>query len=921
MILRIVAFAAFAAFTSQSLIRADDAAEKKLLATTAAQFDSLRIETLPNGLKVFLLPVKGAPVVSTMLAYKVGSADEDNDQTGLSHYLEHLLFKGTEKLVPGDIDRMTQRNGGKNNAYTSEDMTVYHFDFAADRWKQALEVEADRMRNTKIDAKHEFQQEKGAVISELQGGEDQPWDLEYKTILPRIFPKGSPYAHPVIGEQKHVAAASAEIIARHYNKWYHPNNASLVIAGGFDPDEAMELVKKLFGKIPKSDLPDRKPEPKIEARTKQLRHEFESKFDVARLMIGYNSCRVGEPDDYVLDVIDDLLATGKTSRLYRRLVEGDRLANSVGSGNNTGRYPGWFSVQVEMLKGKDRLKAEAAAFEELAKLASEPVSEEELKRVRRRILATFLFGRESVHSLADLVARSVTYKDIDYLKNYLGKVMAVTPAEIQATAKRLLNQNQSVVIWSVPEDDPKPAKVSATTPTPSGDFRESGGTASRWNQKPATDTGAASISLKDAKRVVLPNGLTLVMLENRRLPILVADVFIADVRLREPAEKSGVATLVGDLLEEGNAKNTGQQIADTIEATGGSLSFGYSGGSLKVLTPDTDVGLGLLFECLQTPTFTADALELKREQQLSSIADTETQPQNRARMTFQKSIYGDHPYGRSIFGKKEIVEKLTAEDCRKFHAAAFAPNFTTVVIVGDFDSKEMTKKIEALAANWKPSKDVGFDIASPDPKGKPGEKIISDATAAQTHLYLGHLGITRDNPDYFTLLVLDNVLGTGPGFTDRLSANLRDRQGLAYTVNAQICSTASDQPGTFIGYIGTHRDKYADAKDGFLKEIRKIREEAPTEQEVEDAKKYLLGSLPFRITTNEGVAAELLVAERYKLGFDYLEKYREKVQGITPADVLAAAKKYLDPKKLTLIAVGPIDKDGKPLPEPNEEKK
>jgi zinc protease len=900
-------------------LRADDA-EKKLLATTEAQFDSLRIETLPNGLKVYLLPVKGAPVVSTMLAYKVGSADEEIDQTGLSHYLEHLLFKGTDKLVPGDIDRMTQRNGGKNNAYTSEDMTVYHFDFAADRWKQALEIEADRMRNTRIDEKHEFQQEKGAVISELKGGEDLPWDLEYKVILPLLFPKGSPYAHPVIGEEKHVAAATAEIIQRHYNKWYHPNNASLVIAGGFDPDEAMELVKKLFGKIPKADLPERKPEPKIQPRTEQFRKEFESKFDVARLMIGWNTCRIGEPDDYVLDVVDDLLSSGKTSRLYRRLVEGDRLANSVGTGNYSGRYPGWYGVQVEMLKGKDRQKAEKAAFEEIARLAREPVGEDELKRVRRRIIASFLFNRESVHNLADLVARSVTNTDIDYLKTYLAKVMAVTPAQIQATAKRLLNENQAVVVWSVPEDDPKPAKASVR-PTQSGGFLESGGTASRRNQKPMPEMGSAAISLKDAKRVVLPNGLTLVMLENHRLPIVVADVEIADVRLREPAKKAGVAALVGDMLEEGNARMTGRQIAEAIEATGGSLAFSSSGGSLKVLAPDTGLGLGLLFECLQTPTFDKEALELKREMQLSSIADVETQPQNRALRLLQKAVYGDHPYARSVYGTEKIVSKLTAADCKRFHAAAYAPNFTTVVVVGDFDSKEMEKTIETLTKDWKPVPAKAPSVPKPDPNGAPGERIVSDPTAAQTHLYLGHLGITRDHPDYYTLLVLDNILGTGPGFTDRLSSNLRDRQGLAYTVNAQICSSAGDQPGTFLGYIGTHRDKYADARDGFLREIRKMREEAPTEQEVEDAKKYLLGSMPFRIATNEGLAAELLLAERYKLGYDSLEKYRGKLQGITPADVLAAAKKHLDPKKLTLVAVGPIDKDGKPLPEPKDEKK
>jgi len=202
-------------------------------------FAGLKPHTLANGLKVYLLPVPSSPTVTTMVAYKVGACDEDKDQTGLSHYLEHLLFKGTDKLLPGDIDRATQRNGGRNNAYTGEDMTVYHFDFAADRWQQALEIEADRMRNVRIDAKHEFQQEKGAVIAELKGGEDRPFDLEYKTILPLLYSKSAPYSHPVIGEESHVRGATAETIKRYYDKWYHPNNAALVIVGGFDPDATL----------------------------------------------------------------------------------------------------------------------------------------------------------------------------------------------------------------------------------------------------------------------------------------------------------------------------------------------------------------------------------------------------------------------------------------------------------------------------------------------------------------------------------------------------------------------------------------------------------------------------------------------------------------------------------------------------------
>jgi zinc protease len=885
------------------------AADDKLVAAVNDQFKAMQSHTLANGLQVHLLPIPTAPVVTTMMAYKVGSCDEDKSATGLSHYLEHLLFKGTDKLKPGDIDRMTQRNGGRNNAYTSEDMTVYHFDFAADRWKEGLKVEAERMRNTKVDTKHEFEQEKGAVIAELKKGEDGPWDLECKAILPLLYPEKDPYSHPVIGEEKHVRGATAEVISRYYDTWYHPNNAALVIVGGFDPDDALKTAKELFEKIPKADLPKRKVPLSGKPRTAPVRKEMPSKFDVARLMVGYNTVKVGDPDDYVLDVVDDVLSNGRTSRLYKRLVEGEELANSVGTANNAGRHPGWFAVNVEMIKGKDRKAAEKAVFEEIAKLAEKPIPEEEMKRVRRRMLAAFLFGKEDPHSVCDLIARGAMYDDPNYPKNYLEKVSKVTAADVQATVKKLLDPKAAVIVWSIPEDETlvnREAETSAAKPN-------SLVSASRQTRDTPKPGAAPGVDLTKTKRVVLKSGVTALLLENRRLPIVVADAYIRDVRLREPADKSGVAALLGEMLEEGTAKHTGEQIADIIEGTGGSLSLSSSGGSVKVLTPDTDTGLGLLFECLTQPAFPKEAVERRRAQLLSTIADVETQPQNRARQTLNAAVYGDHPFARSQYGKKEVVKKLTADDLKAFHQATFTPSACVVVVVGDFDADEMTKKLEALTAGWERKGQGELKVADPPKEGKPGEIIITDPTAAQTHVFVGHLGIKRTDPDYHALLVMDNVLGVGPGFTDRLSSTLRDRQGLAYTVNASIANSAGDQPGLFVGYIGTFGEKYTWVREGFLKEISRIRDEKATEQEVEDAKKYLLGSLPFLLATNDGIAGQLLLTERYGLGLDYLDKYKKAVEAVTVDDVQRVAKKHLDPKKLTIATVGPIGTDGKPL--------
>ena len=892
------------------------AADAALVKTAQGLLAGLQTHTLPNGLRVYLLPVPNSPTVTTMVAYRVGSGDEEKDQTGLSHYLEHLLFKGTEKLLPGDIDRATQRNGGRNNAYTNEDMTVYHFDFAADKWQTPLEIEADRMRNVRIDARHEFEQEKGAVVAELAQGEDGPWDLEYKTVLPLLFPKESPYSHPVIGQEVHVRAATAEVIKRHYDKWYHPNNAALVVVGGIDPAAVLAKVTELFGPIPRGDLPPRKPAPARPAPTEPARKEFPSKFDVPRLVVGFNGIPIDSPEDPALDVVSTILADGKTARLYKALVEGAEVASAVGASNNSGRYPGWFGIDVELLKGQDRAKAEGLVFAELEKLAAAPPAAAEVERARRKLLANYVFGRESVHSLANAVARAAAYpsgEDVaKFYADYLARLGAVTPADVQAATKKYLGRTQAAVVWSVPGGNAERGSGSAEPGTRNSEPKKPG--LNRLNS--AFRAPSSEFSLAAAKRIVLPNGLTLITLEDHRVPVVVASVEVKDPTLREPADKSGVAALVGELLDEGTDRHSGEQIAALIEDAGGDLGFSPSGGSLKVLTPDADLGLGLLFECVSRPAFPADAVERKRGQLLSAIDDALSQPQTKARLLFQKTVYGDHPYGRSSLGRKEVVEKLTADDLKAFHKAAFAPDQAIAVVVGDIDPAKVAKAVEELTKDWKPSGAKPPEVPAPPRAAAVAQKVVSDPEAAQVHVYVGHLGVTRRDPDYYKLLVLDNVLGTGPGFTDRLSATLRDRQGLAYTVNATISSTAGNQPGTFVGYIGTFPDKFVYVRDGFVREVNRIRDEAPSDREVEDAKKYLLGSLPFRFTTLSATAAELLAAERYGLGFDFLEAYRKEVAAVTPADVQAVARKHLDPKGLAVVAVGPIDAEGKPLAAP-----
>ncbi len=887
-------------------------ADNDVLKSAVAMYDGIRTTTLPNGLRVVLKPIPGAGIVTTMVPYRVGACDEDLTSTGLAHYLEHLLFKGTDTLLPGQIDRLTLRNGGSNNAYTSEDITNYHFDFAADRWKVALKIEADRMRNTRIDAKHEFQGEKAVVVEELKRNEDGPWDLEYKAILPRLFGKDTPYGHPVIGEREHVFGATPEIITSFYDRWYHPNNASLVIVGDFDPDEALAEIRKLFSGIPAGKLPERKKAPAV-SRTAPVRHEMASKFEVARMLLGFNTVDITHPDAPALDVLAQLLGSGRTALLYKALVEGAELAGDVGASHAPGRYPGWFEVTVEMLKGKDRGQAEKIALAQIAALREKPPTAAELRRVQQKFLASTIFRQESVHGFADTIARAVTIADLDWLKNHLPKVMAVTPEDVQRVAKKYLDPNAVVVVWSIPKGEKTGGGATSEGRKPGR--RD-------LHRQPASGPTSGGISLKAAKRVELPNGLVLLLLENKRVPIVVAQALLRDAAVHEDDGQLGLALLTGSLLDEGTAKRKGTQIAEAIENVGGSIGFSGGGGSVAVLAGDRRLGLELLLDCLSRPAFPQDAFQRIQTMLLSELEDQQSQPAYRARETFRESVYGPkHHLGRPS-ATIPTITKLTRNDCVAFHKKVYVPSNTLLAIVGDFDSDAVIDEVKKLTADWKGEplkKPVPF--ALPKPEGLV-QKIVTMPEAVQLQFYLGHLGITRKDPDYYKLLVMDYVLGTGPGFTDRLSARLRDREGLAYTVSANITSSAGVEPGLFTCYIGTDPKHFERVKATFLEELNRIRDEKAQPSEVEDAKAYLLGNLPFRLTNSRAIVGQLLAVERYGLGFDYLEEFRKAVAAVTPEDVQAVARKHIDTKNLILVAAGALDASGKPVtrpkPQPND---
>ncbi len=414
------------------------------------------------------------------------------------------------------------------------------------------------------------------------------------------------------------------------------------------------------------------------------------------------------------------------------------------------------------------------------------------------------------------------------------------------------------------------------------------------------------------KRVELPNGLTLLLYEDHRLPIITAQAELHRVNAYETDDKLGEGALTGLLLQESTKKHSGPEIADLIESVGGSLELGAGGGTVRVLSPDRALGLGLLFECLTEPAFNKDDFARQQQMLLSSLKDQETQPEAVAERAFQALVYGKHPRGRPALGTVKTVAALTPADCAAFHRKVFTPSNVTLAIVGDFDAAAVAEEVKDLTADWKKT-DLRVPLYPKIEMPKEfTQKIISMPESAQLHFYMGHVGVRRDNPDYYKLLVMDYVLGVGPGFTDRLSARLRDREGLAYTVRGSITQSADLEPGAFVGYIGTDSDNFDRVKKEFLEELNRIRDTAPKAQEVEDAKTYLVGSQSLRFSTSAEVAGQMLYVDRYHLGADYLQDYRKAVMAVTPEDVQAVAKKYLDPDHMVIVAAGAVDAAGKP---------
>jgi zinc protease len=883
--------------------------------------------TLANGLKALALPRRHTPIVVCDLYYPVGSFDEPPGLTGLAHFVEHMLFKGTDRFPKGEIDRLVLVAAGQSNAETGEDSTHYWFTLPSDRWELALAIEADRMCGVRFDPR-EVEIERQVIGEERARELNTSLGRLEQTHLAVSFLR-HPYRNPIVGWPEDLARIDAQALRTFYAAHYRPDGAILVVVGDVEPQAALDLVARHFEGVPVGPAAIKRPvfaEPDQTGRRDFALSEPESG---ARGLLGWRAVPRCHRDSPALEVLADLLCCGRRSRLWHSLVETAKTAIWVDSGYHAACRAGQFFIQLEAASGVDPAAIERQIADELRSLAEAGPLPDELARASRRLHSAWRWEQEDLASLASGLGTAALWGDWRAWQAEHRAALTVLPQQIRRVVHNYLSDDHLTAGWSIPR-----ARSRLVRPSEKPAGRVLPGRAAARQASPlssklpadayAAPTDAAALEQPDLpapvltslivptgvprlidyrpRRTVLDNGLRLVFDRRPGTGVVAVELFADAGLLREA--KPGLASLTGRLLEEGTTTRTAQEISQEIEDVGGSLEVGSTGGSLRVCCEDLARGLTLLADVVLRPALPAEALGwISRRMAAELRADLED-PAFRTELSFRGLVYGLHPLSRDPRGGVAELKRLTRVDVQAHHRRHFTPQNAILVAVGDFDPRRLVSQVKRCFGQWVPH---ARSLPPPSPISmapRPRVRRIRHA-GEQVHIMLGHLGIARNHPDYDALAVLDCIFGSGPGFCDRLGRIVRDELGLAYSISGGMTDSADVVPGLFRVYAGTMPEEADRVVATITEQIRAMHAGAFSDLEVDRARRYLAGAWAFEFQTVEQRAERLLELERWGLDLDEPRRWPERIAATTPGQVRDAARRHLVPGALCRVELGP----------------
>lgn len=860
---------------------------------------------LENGLTVVFEEQHTAKVAAFQVWVRAGSADEREDQAGLAHLHEHMLFKGTARRGPGEIAQSIEAHGGEINAWTSFDQTVYHTVMASQFARMGLDVLADAVRSSAFD-REELAREIEVVCEEIKRSTDAPGRRASRDLFSTAYQQ-HPYLRPVIGWEQTVRSFSREKVLEFYERHYTPKNMVLAIVGDLTEQQVRAWVQELFGGDwgrPYAGPVKRAQETARTGRRFLLRPDDVKE---AYLNVAFPICSVNDEDTPALDVLSMIVGQGDASRLSLEVKRKRRLVNEVHTYAYTPKDPGIFTLSMTL--PPDALEpAMTEALRVLMQLKTSPVPADELATVKAIVEAEAVYQRESVQGLArKLGFYEAGAGGIEQEARYYEKVAGLTPEVLQQVAQKYLDLSKATVTGLIPQAVKFTEKdandvldvVAKETPSVPPERKRAKAEGSTPLRVTSGHTRA------DGKLIVetLPSGCKVVIKPESAVPLFAVRAAVQGGLRYETVRNNGISTLLARTMTRGTQSHEAEEISHLIDDLAGSLSATAGRNSITVrgefLSKHFHRAFDLFTEVLTRPTFPEGELERERALLLQDIATREDKPSGLAFDLFHRTLFEHHPYRMQVAGEKESVSAITRANLVDWHGKYLDPSQLTLAFVGDVKVDEVME-----LCNRAFGKSFGKAARAPQvlPEVKPSAPRLSkkELKRAQTHLVLGFRGAKIDDPWRRALEVLSTVLSGQGG---RLFIELRDKRSMAYSVSSY--TVEGIDPGYFAVYMGTSPEKVDAALEGIRTELTRLRDEKITPAELDRARQHMIGTHEIGLQRNGARAALLALDVCYGLPLDEFERYAETVNAVTAEEVQKAAQDVIDFNASALAVVGP----------------
>jgi len=874
--------------------------------------------TLPNGLVVLTHEDHRLPLVAVDLWYHVGPLNERAGRTGFAHLFEHMMFEGSEHVGEKAHIKYVQGAGATDvNGTTSFDRTNYFETMPSNQLELALWLESDRMGFLLEGLDRvKLTNQRDVVRNERRQGEGRPYSVAREKVFQLLFPKEHPYYADVIGSHADIEAARINDVRDFHQHFYTPNNASIAIAGDFNPAQLKDLLTKYFGPIPAGP----KVEPVTAATvptpvvTEQKRATVTDTVKLDQINFAFLLPSAYTPGDADTQLMTSILGQSSASRLYEELVHKRQIAQSAGCFDQPLKLTSIVSCSITAKPGVKIEDLETAFWDEVSKLQKDGPTQKELDAARTVNLTGTISGLQRLGGfggVADVMNEYNQYTgDPGYLSKDLARYEAVTVGSIKQIAAKYLNKNQAVVVECVPgkkvvDDVPRSPENTDADAKLTAPYDTAFEDAQNWRKtvpKPAAQS--ASFHLPVPVTFSLKNGLKVYLVRDTNLPILSATLVSRAGGEANPADKPGLSDLTASMLSEGTATRTSTQIAEAAEALGTHVGVGATmdgtNAGVTVLTSHADAALDLLSDVILHPAFHPDDLERIRKQRMVRIQQEADSPQAVAQRVGLKLLYGDTPYGFTNTGTVDSVKGMTREELQAFWSAHYGPGDSALVMAGDVTEAEARALAEKHFGAWTGAARGAASL--PPAPAAPVEKvvIVDRPGSPQTALMAFGLGVPRSTPDLLPLQLMNYTLGGS--FGSRINMNLREVHGYTYGANSRFSLYREGGPFVAGGLVKT--DVTADAAKEMMMELHRIGKEPPTEAELKMARDSSIQSIPAQFETTEATAGAMTSIFLYDRPLNYYATLPEGFAKVTPEEVEKAAQTRVHPDNLLIVAVG-----------------